>query len=662
MNGSTIKTFEQHGLRVVSESNGHSVCNCIFCGSAKKLYVNNSTLAWDCKVCGKAGGVTRFLTEISAWCRDNLRDGVLSQLATLRSIPEEELKRHDIGYNVVTKQYTIPVYDKERITDLRTYGRGKLISTAGCKVGLWNSRNITADHDTIYLCEGEWDGMVMSMIAPKNCGVVAVPGAGTFKAQWCEVFANRNVIVLYDNDDAGRQGAIRCYNTLISVAKSMKFLRWPKDTPAKYDIRDLWKDLQDGGKILDYISANLNDIPECTDEPTGISILSESGTDGPGATAEEVYEEYQKWLHLPDIDIIDILYGAILANRLPGDPIWLFLVAPSGMTKSELLNSVSAANGIYTVSTLTPQSLASGMVLHGGADPSLIPKLNNKVLVVKDFTTILQMYAPARAEVFASLRDAYDRNFKKTFGNGVTRIYNSKFGIVAGVTPVVEAMMEGEAALGERFVRWSVPGPRSLNDHYDMVRRSVGNVSLEEDMRKALQAIANKCLKHSFDTNVIIDERILRRLSYVSIIVSQLRGIVPRDRYSKEVTAYPYSEVGTRLCKQFAKMLIGICMFHRVITPTDHMVDIVVRLASGTIATTISRTISVICQHFGDRVFRAVEVERLTGLPCVASTAVLDNMALLGTVVRAASSSSPYLSDYRLSPSFANANKIAKMF
>jgi hypothetical protein len=52
--------------------------------------------------------------------------------------------------------------------------------------------------------------------------------------------------------------------------------------------------------------------------------------------------------------------GAVAANLLPGDPVWLGLVAPPSSAKTEILNSLSSLTYAVPAATLTPAGLLSG--------------------------------------------------------------------------------------------------------------------------------------------------------------------------------------------------------------------------------------------------------------------------------------------------------------
>src|SRR3990167_3258884 len=145
----------------------------------------------------------------------------------------------------------------------------------------------------------------------------------------------------------------------------------------------------------------------------------------------ELEHKMKEWFLIKDHGIIKVLVGTIIANRLPGDPVWVFLVAPSGGLKSELIQGLNLVPEVYPLSKFTPQTLISGH----GKDQSLLLRLTRDgktVLAMKDFTTILQMDYKARNDILAQLREVYDGSFKKAFGmkgDGNSEIeWNGKLG------------------------------------------------------------------------------------------------------------------------------------------------------------------------------------------------------------------------------------------
>lgn len=132
---------------------------------------------------------------------------------------------------------------------------------------------------------------------------------------------------------------------------------------------------------------------------------------------------FRKWLYLDDDNVLDIVFGVIVANKWDCDPVWLFLVAPPSSGKTEILRTFKKSDGanlpgFYSFSKITDHTLISGLQLgNNRGDYSLLPKLDGKVVLIKDFTSVLNMRREARENVFNDLRECHDGYLEKEFGS-----------------------------------------------------------------------------------------------------------------------------------------------------------------------------------------------------------------------------------------------------
>lgn len=101
---------------------------------------------------------------------------------------------------------------------------------------------------------------------------------------------------------------------------------------------------------------------------------------------------------------------------------------------------------------MTPSSLMSGYTPEDKNDPSLLPLLDGKVLVVKEFSAILGLGDQVLRKIMGDLRDAYDGSASKASGTAGLRSYRSKFGFLSAVTPKIEDYQEKFQELGERML------------------------------------------------------------------------------------------------------------------------------------------------------------------------------------------------------------------
>jgi hypothetical protein len=177
----------------------------------------------------------------------------------------------------------------------------------------------------------------------------------------------------------------------------------------------------------------------------------------PGSPLSRLIGAYQDALALnpDDLWVVDTLLSVLLGTlhpQLRSESLWLRIVGPPSCGKTECVRPLRPYPACLFVSSMTDNSLISGHRDDTNVDPSLILQLNNKVLVIKDLTDLLCHSKTTTQKVFGDLRDAYDGECSKASGiNGLTT-YESRFGIIACVTDVVDTFPEFTQQLGERFL------------------------------------------------------------------------------------------------------------------------------------------------------------------------------------------------------------------
>jgi hypothetical protein len=301
-------------------------------------------------------------------------------------------------------------------------------------------------------------------------------------------------------------------------------------------------------------------------------------------TLEEVKATFRKWLYLKDETVIDVVLGCVVANRSQSDPVWVFIVAPPGGTKTEVLRSLKTSE-TYHLSTLTRHSLISGFMIKrkdgSRIDPSLLPLLDGKVLIIKDFTTVISMDKHAREEILATLRDAYDGEARKTFGSEtMTRSYKSKFGFLAGVTPEIDRIYSVSQSLGERFIKYRT----HIEDRENIIRKASQNLGKEKDMRMELMGVTARFLRTLEMSNVAIPDELDTKFINLALLIAQLRTSVSRDSYNRRnVQFMPETEVGTRLVKQLKGLAQGLALVRGKKEITEAEYELITKIAKDTL-------------------------------------------------------------------------------
>jgi len=562
--------FDYHEERVVgNEAYGE----CLFCGARNKLYINFNTTTvamWECKVCFKKGNTYTFINE---WYQEKIRTRglqaeAMKKLADNRGMNVKLLRKEGIVHD--GWRYILPVRNTAgALINLLTYHLNDQVKgLPSISVSLFGLETLSDnDSDTVYLCEGRWDEICLRdfLTRETETGIVlGVPGAGTWQDAWTEYLAGKKVVLCYDNDSPGTKGKARVYEKIKDRAAQVLHLVWPATTQDGYDIREyITKEKPDFKEFSSLIARYSSDQEKAQAKQE--QIKNNPIKSGNRPSFKTVLSVYRKFLKMtPDLeDALRVIYAVVLSTNIPDDPLWVHIVAPPGAAKTALLTSISACLTCHFMSTMTPHALVSGFVQGGGHDPSILPTLDGKTLVLKDFTEILSMPRISKEEIYGTLRGAYDGEVEKPFGNGITRRYRAHFNVVTGVTPAIYA--ERNSVVGERFLMMHVIKGCNL-DHSDPIRAAIKSVGKGAVIRQELIDIARSFL----DVNVNFEEDVpeisdsdIDRISALAQIVAKLRATVERDFKGERKLLYrPQEEVGTRVAKELTKLLMGLSLIN----------------------------------------------------------------------------------------------------
>jgi hypothetical protein len=667
-----LRVFETHGVIFAGTRGEEHYGLCPFTGKEDKFYVNETSMLWDSKTGGMGGDIPKFLYLIAKQNTDQLTPSIRRRLSAHRNLPVEAFKFWHTGWD--GQRYTWPVRNaKGVVQDIRHYQLGKsMMSTAGCSTCLMGSEWLAKKpKDPVYLCEGEWDAIALQWLLSslRRPGVVlCVPGVGTFKQEWVPWFNGRTVHVLYDADEAGENGDLLIQKRLGETAKKITYTHWPDSVDRGFDTRD-WiihgaVDRNTPGKCFTALTKLFETkprkrIPVIEGDHSYTENDEERSSEWTKPPSlKQVREVFMKWLFLTDTDAIETIMAVHISQIIDGPPIWMFLVAPPGGAKTEIIGALSLCDQTYMTSSLTPHALISGANFKNMPDPSLIPRLDGRVMVVKDFTSILSMRDADKDEIFGILRDAYDGKCGKVFGTGVERNYKSRFTVLAAVTPRIYDLSSQHQSLGERFLKYSSGHNLRHTSERDIIRRAIDNINRETEMKWQLSDAVRSFMDARFkwaktldlQTTPSIDEDFKERLIYLGMFGARLRGTVSRDNYHHDImTSRPSAEVGSRLGIQLAKFVKSLALIHKRKICGDEEYRIVKKVVLDTIPQRVEdmvRTLVINCPAPEDS-FTTQELARFTRYPLATVSRLLQDLHVLDIVQRTGSS---YRHHWSISP------------
>ena len=285
---------------------------------------------------------------------------------------------------------------------------------------------------------------------------------------------------------------------------------------------------------------------------------------------QELKETYKKYLRIDQADdeIIDVVLAAVCERRVEGDPAWIFIIGASGCFKTELCRAPRLIPEVYTLDSITGQTLISGKVEKnesGEYEPiaGILKHLNGKVLVIKDFTTILSMKEETRQQILGDLRAAHDGYLEKAYGTLAEPIrVKASFGLLAAVTPAIDKYVKTAVTLGERFLKIRVHGDTRLKT----AKKALSNLGNEDTMRTAIQnATKNYVDKLNFTAPVTVSEHWQNKIINMALYAATTRAHVWAKFYHGEIVDLepPEIEFPTRIAKQMLKLGKLLCYIRR---------------------------------------------------------------------------------------------------
>jgi hypothetical protein len=348
---------------------------------------------------------------------------------------------------------------------------------------------------------------------------------------------------------------------------------------------------------------------------------------------EELVAAFRRWLHLPDAGALYVTLATVVANRLPGDPVWLLLVAPSSAGKTEILFSLAGLPEVEPAATLTEASLLSGVPRRdhtAGATGGLLRKVGEYgILTLKDFGSVLSMQRDSRAGVLAALRECYDGSWDRPVGvdGGRTLHWEGKLGLVAGVTTVVDRHHGVMDALGSRFAFYRI----EVDERKAQTRRALEHVRRARGMRAELrEAVA----RFFAGLELPADERRLaetdtERLVALADFVTQARSPVERETYSsREIELVPDAEAPARFASMLASLLEGL----RIVGLEDATAW---RLVAKVALDSMPAARRKVLEHLVSATSTTTkDAATVLGLPTTTARRTLEDLAAHGVVVR----------------------------
>jgi hypothetical protein len=256
--------------------------------SHPSAHVNVKSRTFHCKVCNQGHSEVTLITKLFDTTFGNAtrlsklfnNDETLEQWTEYTNLTPEGIelgKSLGISENVLKELHVanntpdtlmFPVFLKGKLIDIRSYtpnGSPKVKSRPGALTGeiipldLWQHEPL---NKTTLICAGEKD---MATTRSHGFNAITLTGGEMSLPFSPRFFKDRKVVILYDNDDAGRLGASKLATYLLDYCKSVKVCTKFHEicTEDKEDMTDFWNKYHGTREQLIQM---MNDTPEFTPE------------------------------------------------------------------------------------------------------------------------------------------------------------------------------------------------------------------------------------------------------------------------------------------------------------------------------------------------------------------------------------------------------------
>lgn len=352
-------------------------------------------------------------------------------------------------------------------------------------------------------------------------------------------------------------------------------------------------------------------------------------------TLADLHTAFGEWLAFPEVDgapcydLLDVALATVVANRLHGDPLWVFLVAPPSSGKTEVLRALGDAPDVFALSSLTAQTFASGFE-RKGTETSLLPKLTDKTVIMKDFGTVLTLHREARAEIFAQLREIYDGQYAKSWGNGKNFEWSGKVGLLAGVTAALDREYAMNNILGERFVLFRVRGVPA----YELARRALAQTSTSErDRRQRLRDLVAAFLFACPEIPPPMPAPLLEGIVALASLTAHARSPVLYDARTNAIELIPEPEAPGRVAKALALAARALAIVRAELAVSPRTYATVAQIAQDSIPAPRRSTLEAVLGSPGST---TAELGELTGYPTNTARRYLQELVAVKLVERTA--------------------------
>jgi len=416
--------------------------------------------------------------------------------------------------------------------------------------------------ETIHVVEGEKDVKAAERAgatATCNFDGAAKEGQRTkWKPEYGDTLKGAHVVIVQDNDEAGRAHAAAAYDDLIGKAASVRIVRGLVEA----EHADLYDHLAAGHTLDELVEVSAREaraqaapaIPKPRPAPpqTGESIQE---------LYARLFKEIAEYLHLEDPAHIRFALAVGVSSALDGDPLWGMIVGPPSGGKTEavgLLDDITEEH----VDDITGPALLSWTQGKTPRPTGILTRVGTRAFVsISDFSTILASSDRGGRDVlFSLLRRAYDGEVNREVGNTPDPlVWRGRLTLLAAVTPAIDNYSSHSDALGPRWLYCRTAD--TDNEHKKAVQRKRRRMTDLKPKQEAARRTATALVYAARGgvRKVELADDTYDDLEDAAALTCLGRAAVPRHAYGRrEIDGVPIIEEPGRITGQVVALAASL--------------------------------------------------------------------------------------------------------
>jgi len=225
---------------------------CPICGGNDRFVYRTDSERFWCRQCNEKGG---DIVDFHVWIegidtKGLIKKYILDDSKISKPVKSKIIERYQYRDEKNKLLFEVCRYEPKDFRQRQPKNPGWVYNMKGVRRVLYRLPEVL-QADEIIICEGEadTDNLYKIGFTATTCAM----GAGKWRPEYNDAFENKNVVLLPDNDDQGREHMAKVGASLKGIAKSIKWIELP-DLPEKGDVSDYIERFKDKVEAAERLS------------------------------------------------------------------------------------------------------------------------------------------------------------------------------------------------------------------------------------------------------------------------------------------------------------------------------------------------------------------------------------------------------------------------